>query len=68
LHLYYIFIGAAAHLFVMAPECRRLTGVDPTEPEIVKAHADAIIDLLFKLPTEASASPKRRPTTKGKTR
>ena len=46
-HLHYIFLGAAAHLFMVAPEYRRLTGEDPTRPEAVEAHADAIVDLLM---------------------
>jgi len=65
LHLYYIFVGAAAHLFVMAPECQRLTGIDPTQPQVVKAHADAIIDLLFQPPPPPAPSP-RRPSTRRK--
>ncbi|MBM4265510.1 MAG: DUF1956 domain-containing protein [Deltaproteobacteria bacterium] len=45
-HLHYILIGAVAHLFVVAPECRRLTGQDPLSPESIEAHADAIVALL----------------------
>ncbi|MEA2626107.1 MAG: hypothetical protein QOD06_2152 [Candidatus Binatota bacterium] len=47
LHLHYILIGAAAHLFVMAPECRRLTGEDPMRKDVVETHADAIVSILF---------------------
>lgn len=47
IHLQYIFIGAAAHVFVVAPEFERLTGVDPTSPEAVEAHAAALTELLF---------------------
>lgn len=65
LHLYYILIGAAAHLFVMAPECRRLTGIDPTEPAIVKAHADAIVDVIFDALVPAAPAVRRK---KGSTR
>jgi AcrR family transcriptional regulator len=46
-HLQYIFIGAAAHVFVVAPEFERLTGIDPTAPENVEAHADALTELLL---------------------
>jgi hypothetical protein len=45
-HLHYILIGAVAHLFVVAPECRRLTGQDPLSAESIEAHADAIAALL----------------------
>jgi TetR/AcrR family transcriptional regulator len=46
-HLQYILIGATAHLFVVAPEFRRLTGRDPLRPAAIEAHADAITALLF---------------------
>ena len=46
-HLYYILTGAAPTMFVLGPECRRLTGLDPHAPEVIEAHADAVIALLF---------------------
>jgi len=46
-HFYYILTGAAPTMFVLGPECRRLTGVDPQAPEVIEAHADAVISLLF---------------------
>lgn len=46
-HLYYILTGAAPTLFVLAPECRRLAGIDPRAPEVIEAHADAVVSLLF---------------------
>jgi AcrR family transcriptional regulator len=46
-HLYYILTGAGATLFVLAPECRRLAGIDPEAPEVIEAHADAVTALLF---------------------
>lgn len=46
-HLYYILTGAAPTMFVLGPECRRLTGLDPNAPEVIEAHADAVITLLF---------------------
>jgi TetR/AcrR family transcriptional regulator len=47
-HLYYLLTGAGATVFVMAPECQRLTGVDPFTPEFVAAHADLVVDLLIR--------------------
>lgn len=47
-HLYYLLTGAGASVFVMAPECQRLTGVDPFAPEFVAAHADLVVELLFR--------------------
>ena len=46
-HLYYIVIGAGPTMFVLAPECRRLTGIDPEAREVIEAHADAVIELIF---------------------
>ena len=51
-HLYYLLTGAGATVFVMAPECQRLTGVDPFAPEFVAAHADLVVDLLIRATTE----------------
>jgi TetR/AcrR family transcriptional regulator len=46
-HLYYILTGAGPTMFVLAPECRRLTGIDPLTDEVIDAHADAVCALLF---------------------
>lgn len=46
-HLYYILTGAGPTMFVLAPECRRLAGIDPQAPDVVEAHADAVVALLF---------------------
>lgn len=46
-HVYYLLTGAAPTMFVLAPECRRLTGLDPSDDEVIDAHADAVITLLF---------------------
>jgi TetR/AcrR family transcriptional regulator len=49
-HLYYILTGAGPTMFVLAPECRRLTGLDPEADEVIEAHADAVCTLLFGQP------------------
>ena len=46
-HLYYILTGAGPTMFVLSPECRRLAGIDPQAPDVVEAHADAVIALIF---------------------
>lgn len=46
-HLYYILTGAGPTMFVLGPECRRLTGLDPTSDQVIEAHADAVCQLLF---------------------
>jgi AcrR family transcriptional regulator len=47
LHLHYLLIGAVAHLFVVAPEIRRLSGTDPLRAAAIEAHADAVTAVLF---------------------
>jgi AcrR family transcriptional regulator len=46
-HLYYVLTGAGATMFVLAPECRRLSGLDPSDDSVIEAHADAVCRLLF---------------------
>jgi AcrR family transcriptional regulator len=46
-HLYYLLTGAGPTMFVLAPEARRLTGLDPESDEVIEAHADAVCTLLF---------------------
>jgi TetR/AcrR family transcriptional regulator len=46
-HLYYILTGAGPTMFVLGPECRRLTGLDPASDDVIEAHADAVCRLLF---------------------
>jgi TetR/AcrR family transcriptional regulator len=47
IHLYFIFVGAMGLIFSQAPECRLLVGVDPTEPAMVEAHAEAVVGFLL---------------------
>jgi len=48
-HLYYMFIGAAGMLFSQAPECKKITGTDPTtDDQMIEAHADAVVKLFFR--------------------
>jgi TetR/AcrR family transcriptional regulator len=48
-HLYYSFIGALGMMFSQAPECRRLTGADPTSDDaLIAAQADAITKLFLR--------------------
>ena len=53
-HLYYILTGAGPSMFVLGPECRRLSGLDPTSDEVIDAHADAVCRLLFGEPLDES--------------
>ena len=50
-HLYYVLIGAIGMIFSQAPECRRITGVDPTASEaVIEAHAAAVARLVLEPP------------------
>jgi AcrR family transcriptional regulator len=46
-HLYYILTGAGPTMFVLGPECERLSGLDPRSDQVIEAHADAVCLLLF---------------------
>lgn len=46
-HFHYILLGAVGLVFHQAPECRRLTGSDPSDDAFVEAHADAVTHLLL---------------------
>jgi TetR/AcrR family transcriptional regulator len=46
-HLYYLVVGAGPTMFVLGPECRRLTGIDPADPDVIETHADAVCRFLF---------------------
>jgi hypothetical protein len=44
--LHYIVLGAAGLIFSNAPECRYVSGVDPTDPGFAEQHADTLLALL----------------------
>jgi len=45
-HAYYVMAGAASLIFAVAPECRRLTGLDPETEQAMEAHAEFVARLL----------------------
>jgi AcrR family transcriptional regulator len=45
-HGYYALAGAASLIFAVAPECRRLTGLDPTRQPAIERHAEVVARLL----------------------
>jgi TetR/AcrR family transcriptional regulator len=45
-HAFYALAGAASLIFAVAPECRRLTGLDPATGEAVEAHANFVARLM----------------------
>jgi TetR/AcrR family transcriptional regulator len=47
-NLYFMLIGAVGMIFSQAPECRRLTGTDPTASQAaIEQHADAVVRLFL---------------------
>jgi TetR/AcrR family transcriptional regulator len=46
-HFHYILAGSVGIFFQQAEECRRLTGVDPFDEEVVESHARAVEWLLL---------------------
>ena len=45
-HAYYVLAGAGSLMFAVAPECRRLTGLDPETEAAIESHADFVARLL----------------------
>ena len=70
--LRYIVLGAAGLIFSQAPECRYLTGVDPTDPAFAERHAAAVIQLLVGSGTRSPRPGRKRlvssPLRRGRTR
>ena len=45
-HAFYALAGAASLMFAVAPECRRLTGLEPRTAQAIETHADYVARLL----------------------
>ncbi len=46
-HFFYALVGAGSLIFSVAPECRQLTGLDPTTSEAVETHAEFLAHLIL---------------------
>jgi len=47
-HAFYALAGASSLIFAVAPECRRLTGLDPETEEAIETHAEFVARLLVR--------------------
>ncbi len=45
-HAFYAMVGAGSLIFAVAPECRRLTGLDPETRSAIETHAEFVARLL----------------------
>ena len=45
-HVYYVMAGAGSLIFAVAPECKRLTGLDPGTAQSIETHAEFVARLL----------------------
>ena len=46
-HAFYALAGGASMIFAIRPECRRLTGVDPADAQVIETHAEFMARLLI---------------------
>ena len=45
-HAFYAMAGGASMIFAIRPECRRLTGLDPADEQVIETHAEFMARLL----------------------
>ena len=46
-HAFYALAGGASMIFAIRPECRRLTGLDPADTQVIETHAEFMARLLI---------------------
>jgi TetR/AcrR family transcriptional regulator len=44
----YIFVGAAQLFYTLAPEVRRVWGLDPSDPKVIEDHAEALVAIMVR--------------------
>jgi AcrR family transcriptional regulator len=47
IHFFYVLAGSTGLIFHQAEECKRVSGVDPFDPEVVAAHAHFVAKMLL---------------------
>ena len=65
IHLHYILAGSVGLIFHQAEECKRLTGIDPSDPSAVEAHSRAV-ESLFLGASQSAAPPLIQPDSQPK--
>ena len=45
-HVFYAMAGGASMMFALRPECRRLTGLDPADAQVIETHAEFMARML----------------------
>lgn len=63
LHLHYIFLGAAARIFMVSGEVETLMGRSPFDPAFVEDHIETCARLFFRVPTRRSTQASSRMKT-----
>jgi AcrR family transcriptional regulator len=48
-HAFFALLGAASLIFAVAPNCRRLTGLNPKSKDVIEAHAEFVANLMAPL-------------------
>ncbi len=46
--LAYIFVGAAQLFYTLAPEVRRVWGIDTSDPKVIEDHVEALIAVMVR--------------------
>ena len=61
---FYLILGGGTLLYTNAPEARLLSDVEPTKPERIESHSDALLQMLFRPSPDdrPTATRRRRPT------
>lgn len=63
---FYLMLGGGTLLYTNSPEARLISGVEPTEPARIAAHADALVRLLVPMRAERTRSSRSRPSRHGR--
>lgn len=60
IHLHYVFLGAAARIFMLAGEVKKTAGRSPFDPQFIEEHIDVCRALFFRDPPTAVSRARRK--------